>query len=328
LCRWSVMNSIEEYLNNANKSKNKNFNDVFNFVEKMMNIESDRFATIQMQKLLDDIEHSSLNLGQLNKAISKEDWYDSWGKPYLKAWLRAHKLQICPNFKDASLQQYGGKLFNEIRSEVELIFKNIPPPKPSHATANNPYTGNFQQSTYNPSGPCFHGDCYCYVVSKSKLYPNFDFIPVKNIKKGDMVLDNDGNANEILCVIKTKIHSGKTTMIRIENIKPVICKNSEICDDLIVTPYHPIFINSYYEWRFPYTIGNAFECNMDYMYNFVLKDHHIMAVNSFNVITMGHNYSDDPVLKHPFFGSHKVIDELKSGDPKGWEKWINRIYKI
>ena len=45
--------------------------------------------------------------------------------------MRAHEMQQCHNFKDPSVQFYGGKLFHELQNEADGIFIKLAPPKPS-----------------------------------------------------------------------------------------------------------------------------------------------------------------------------------------------------
>lgn len=143
---------------------------------------------------------------------------------------------------------------------------------------------------------------------------------VKDIVKGDIIVDSDNTKATVLCVIKTKIHSGKAQMVKVYNFNEVLSS-----DVLIVTPYHPIFYQN--KWCFPHTVGEVEDFEMDYMYNFVLDTNHIMNISNINVITMGHNYDHNDVLKHPFFGTDKVINELKSGDPDGWNNGLINFTK-
>jgi hypothetical protein len=51
---------------------------------------------------------SDENLGQVEKAFLKEEWYKKWGKNYIPSLHLAHLMQVCTNFKDPLLQTYGG----------------------------------------------------------------------------------------------------------------------------------------------------------------------------------------------------------------------------
>lgn len=71
-----------------------------------------------LEAILRDIDNPSENEGQLVKAVSSEEWFKKWGLNFLLSFIRSHTLQTCGNFKDLSIQGYGGELFqaNQIKS--------------------------------------------------------------------------------------------------------------------------------------------------------------------------------------------------------------------
>jgi hypothetical protein len=75
--------------------------------------------------LLEDLQ------GQVSEAFSREDWYNKWGVHYLPSLMCAHLAQICNNFKDPGVQQYGGELFQDLREQADDIFLALPAPTPS-----------------------------------------------------------------------------------------------------------------------------------------------------------------------------------------------------
>ena len=48
---------------------------------------------------------------------------------------------------------------------------------------------------------------------------------------------------------------------------------------------------------------------IDYMYDFVLDSGHIVKINNIDVITLGHGFDFNDVVKHDYFGD-KIIDDL------------------
>ena len=54
-----------------------------------------------------------------------------WGVHYLPSLLLAHQSQMCTNFKDPGVQNYGGALFVSIRDATDDLFCALPPPQPS-----------------------------------------------------------------------------------------------------------------------------------------------------------------------------------------------------
>lgn len=242
----------------------------------------------ECQALLKDIKSSNIHEGQISKAFSSSDYFNSWGINYLLSFSRAHELQVCSNFKDASLQYYGGELFRNLKLEIEEIFSKMPNPQPSHSSV--PFTGNFQQNFYDASEPCFDGFGQVYLSNNEKKL-------VKDLKKGDEIICNDNNNTaKIVCVLKTKVKNGKTYLVEFGDFK--------------ITPWHPINIQG--KWFFPGEIKEKkiVECN--YVYSFVLDKHHLIKINGFDCITLGHNFTHDDVIKHPFFGTNKVIEHLKT----------------
>lgn len=282
--------------NNASLKKTcEELDNLCDWIGQIKNIANSQANKNKLDALLLNIKSPEANYGQIHKAFSNEEWFNRWGIHYLKYFVRSHELQICSNFKDTSLQLYGGTLFKELRTEIEDIFSSIPIPQPSRSST--PFTGNFQQTFYTASGPCFDGN------GRVKMATCPDVL-VKNLKKGDMILNSDGDVAMVVCIIKTIVKHGNLPMVLINGLR--------------VTPYHPIKHNG--KWVHPCTIKEPTVVHCDTIYNFVLDKHHIITINNTDAITLGHNVTDDSVLAHPFFGSQRVIENLKSNS--GWENGL------
>jgi len=259
---------------------------------------SDKEKKEKLNTLLTNIKHDDAHNGQVYKAFS-DAHYSRWGLHYLRYFLRSHELQMCSNFRDASLQNYGGKLFKEIRTEVEDIFNNIPVPQPS--LSSTPFQGNFKQSFYSNTGPCFHGNGIVKLVGDKLKF-------VKDLVKGDQIINSDGCVSTIVCMVKTKVKDGVIDMVT-------------ICGKFKVTPWHPIRYKGKFVFPFDikdYEMNSMSAVNCDYVYNIVLDKNHIITIDGVSAVTLGHGFNDDPVTKHPFFGTSKVIDVLKIFE--GWEQ--------
>ena len=277
-------------------------NEFYNLVDQLRNMSNSNKDKQLFTAILNNVKHSDTVKGQIYKAFSNPDYYKKWGPHYLRYFLRSTQLQMCTNFKDDILQTYGGTLFNELRMEVEEIFRTIPTPKTS--LSSTPYTGNFQQSTYTPSGPCFRGD------GLVKMAFTRTIVKVENLKKGDVIKNSNGNVSTIICVIKTIIKNGECFMVTLP-------------DGTVVTPYHPIDIGG--GWMFPIKVAEPVMTKCEYIYNFVLDKHHIITINDVNGITLGHDIKDGSILEHPFFGTEKVIEHLKTY--QGWNDGLILIDK-
>ena len=255
--------------------------------------------SVSLGNLIKNIKSSVAIEGQIWKAFSNDEWYQRWGLHYLLAHFRAHELHLRTNFKDTALQNYGGRLFSEVLTEVEEIFESVPVPVASRATTSAPFAGNFQASTYTASGPCIDG----YGIVNTPSGPTL----IKDLKKGDTIINSNGKIITIVCVIKTNIKNGQLQMVKFGKI--------------LITPYHPILINN--QWTFPHQAGTVTQMKCDAIYSFVVSGDYQMTVSSMNVVTLGHGIEDDPVLKHPFFGTNKVIDHLKKNS--GWNTGLVEI---
>jgi hypothetical protein len=152
--------------------------------------------------------------------------------------------------------------------------------------------------------PCFHGDNRVLMSDGSQK-------KVSELKKGDEVMSMNSKCpviGKINCVIKTRCENNKCQMM----ISP---------SELKITNWHPI--NTQGKWQFPCEIKDwdqmIIDC--DYVYNFVvdlesqtrtqISHGCIMSIQSMLTCTLGHGFTDDEVITHPYWGTEKVIDDLK-----------------
>ena len=75
--------------------------------------------------------------------------------------------------------------------------------------------------------------------------------------------------------------------------------------------YHPIEIKG--KWVFPCECFNVEKKFIDSWFNLVLKNKHEIELNGIKAITLGHNRTEG-ILKHPYFGTKKVIEALMKYD--------------
>ena len=232
-----------------------------------------------MKNILIDLIDKDPNHGQVEKAFSKE-YYKKWGLNYLLSFLRFHIVEQCGNFKDQSLKNYASNDFEEMRKIGNKIFVNLPPPE-NDCGGKNIDSANFQNIFYNAYGGCFNGDAIVELKNGKKK--------VKYIKKGDIL----SNGAIVECLIENKIN-------KYENVVNI--------NNVYFSLYHPIEING--EWVFPCEHFKVTKKYIDCWYNLVLKNKHEVVLNGVKAITLGHNRKEG-ILKHPYFGTNKVIDALK-----------------
>ena len=276
--RNKLINLISRNLDGKNLTKTeKEIKSLFDEIEK------NKQKTVFMKNLLIDLIDKDPNHGQIEKAFSTE-YYKVWGLDYLLSFLRFHIVEQCGNFKDQSLKLYGGNDFQEMLKVGNKIFVNLPPPENDCGGSKNISADDFEDYFYDPYGGCFNGEAMVELKNGKKK--------VKNIKKGDIL----SNGAKVECLIETKINK----YVNVVNI-----------NDVYFSLYHPVEING--KWVFPCQHFKVTKKYIDCWYNLVLKNKHEVVLNGVKAITLGHNRKDG-ILKHPYFGTNKVIDALKKYD--------------
>ena len=86
-------------------------------------------------------------------------------------------------------------------------------------------------------------------------------------------------------------------------------------DNLRVTPYHPIIHYKAFQqsWIFPINIKKPTVVECRSMYTFVIENRNALIVDGFIFATYGHGLEGN-VISHDYFGSNKVINDLKKMD--------------
>jgi len=286
--RLVTVDTVRDAINEMNEKKDKSAKDI---IKKLI-------KTIKSSEVKDDgfIVDLLKDLGdQIMEAFSREDYYNKWGKHYLPSLIGAHLHQVCNNFKDVSVQHYGGKLFAQLRDKADETFCKLPPPKPSIKSVNGvkPKPVASMARYNNASSGCFHGDC-------SVLMANGTMKSAKEIRKNDLVMTPNGNSAKVSCVLKINCIRNKTQLV-------------EIRGGLLITPWHPVRIDNI--WQFPCYLGTTTERNCTAVYNFVLETKHIMIINGIECVTLGHHFEGE-VVQHSYFGTNRVIYDLQKLD--GW----------
>ena len=279
--RFRLIKILEEIIESNNKNNENSFQKVKLLFDEINKIEK---KTEFMKNLLIDLIDDDANHGQVEKAI-KEEYYKKWGLNYLLSFLRFHIVEQCGNFKDQSLKFYSNEDFEKMQKNGNKIFISLPAPENDYDKGSNISQTNFTQLCYNAYGGCFTGNAFVEMNKGNKK-------KVKDLRKGDILL----NGAEVLCVVENKIN-------KVEN---VVCIN-DVCFSL----YHPIEIKG--KWVFPCQCFKVEKKFIDSWFNLVLKNRHEIELNGIKAITLGHNRTEG-ILKHPYFGTKKVIEALMKYD--------------
>jgi len=239
---------------------------------------------------------------QIQAACSNSDWFEKWGKSHIRSHFSAHYRQQCNNWKDPSVQYYNmGILYNKIKDNADDAFSNIPAPEGSirplgQTVAVDDDIQTPMYSMHTQDGPCFAGSCKALLKSG------------RTCNVSDLMVED-----EIITTIRDLTKTAKIIGITytcglIEVIK--------IRKGPTVTPWHPVKEAIYREWEIPKGKTDT----VYVVYNIALDKHHSISLNDWDVITLGHNNTSDPVAKHPYFGTQRVIDDLSK-----FEAWKRRF---
>lgn len=263
-------------------------------------------------KLYKDNYTNGIYEEQIDIACSKDEYYQKWGKHYLRSLYDAHFYQECNNFKDQSVQGYATSEQKKLIDFADDIFCNLPPPEPTisrnHYRSMNNNTNNLSMRCFSqPSGGCFSGECRIETKNGHKL--------IKDLKKGDLLKTENGY-NQLICIMKTVSPNRKIKLVELDS---KLNGNSK----LIVTEWHPIKHQN--SWKFPININKSNVHDIPFVYSFVVENSHTVYIEGWECITLGHGIENDPVASHDFWGTEKVIDCLKS--KPGWENGEVEIYK-
>lgn len=160
-------------------------------------------------------------------------------------------------------------------------------------------TVNDLEFTDNSINSCFTGDC--------KIQSSRGLIPVTELQIKDEILNSSGNFSKIKCILENKID---------KNIDMCVCKG------LTITDYHPVKINS--KWQFPIDCEIFIKKNIkvDSLYSIGLFDDTSFLIDDIEVIGLGHGITNDNVASHEYFGTEKVINDIFSISSNGYCKII------
>ena len=265
------------------------------------------YAKYPTSEIVGDVTPSQ-NPDDEGQVIMAPRYYETWGKHYLRAYLRAQELQQCMNFKDRGLQIYGGELFHTIQATGDEVFAHLPP---LLATGTKPFTTTGQQQQQqqqqqryvgtinmpptfnmgmfnNPGGGCWASDSQLLMDDSSRK-------SIRDVRKGDKVWTPSGPA-----LVEYAVELGTKALTR------SMCQIGE----LMLTPYHPVLIDGI--WKFPIDLVSSIESMEPSVYNLVLDKGHIVNVSNILSATLGHGFTGS-VIEHNFFGNmESVVYDLAS----------------
>jgi len=226
--------------------------------------------------------------------LSIKHWQE-WGQHYIRSFEFAHLFEQCLNFKSPSMKTYRSAKFDEIVDKLTDIFCTLPLPTPSGIDYDKNLTRVTTRNIMDFSGGCILESC------KVKLQ-NGCVKNLSDLNKNDILEDG----SKLVCLIKSK-YTGRLVKL----------------NDLVITPYHPIHFEG--KWQFPIDVyannlkkplPNPFFGLLENhnskswnVCNIVLEKNHIIEIENFQVVTLGHGFEED-VVKHDYYGTNRCIEDL------------------
>lgn len=247
-------------------------------------------------------------LGEVAGALASADSFNRWGEHFLRFVDAASLFEARFNFKDPGGLSFGGAAFASKLAALDAAFSRLPAPAPSllppalgvpaprgaQAQAGVPvFTATVFADTFNNArGGCFALGC-------AIALPGGRATTVGAVRPGDVVatgLDGAGSAR-VVCLVD---FAGPLKVVTLPG-GPTL------------TPWHPVRPAGSPTWQFPArlaqpgcTIGTAPRVR-----SFVLEaGASCVLIDGMAACTLGHGLEDDDVIKHAFYGTRRVLDDL------------------
>jgi len=273
----------------------------------------DKYKGTPSEHLMSEIKaDGQVVIGTQGTLTNGQSYWTRWGRHYIPAYLRAHELQQRMNFKDAALQKYGSKNFEEIQTIGDHVFGTVDPFEPSGTKKEkyspydriiSPTSASYARSASPPSraprsimrsvgSPMMSltqplGGCWA-PGSLIKMANGF-WAAIEDVRKGHQVWTIAGPATvEYAIEIGTK--QSKQPMVQL--------------GDLLITPWHPVLEKMV--WTHPADLGSVRYYQVPKVYNLVLSHGHIVNVSGVLTVTLGHGFKGK-TIEHSYFGNKELI---------------------
>jgi uncharacterized protein YegL len=250
------------------------------------------FDDEKVKAMLEDIR------GELTTATQ---YMDSWGEPYIAAYMDGIRNSVPFNFKDKGLLIYVGPMMERLLEEANSIFMSVDPLplpapfeermlSPEMPAGPPPTSRGYSQALYDAGGSCFvAGTPVTVHVGNQTIIK-----PIQDVRRGDLVASSFGPARVAYS-------------IRFGTFAP-LTSVTKLTDHLTVTPYHPVrFQNG--GWKNPIGLGVTTHEAIPAVYNLILEEHHNILIDGIVCVTLAHGLQEEGVA-HPFFGTKSCLDAL------------------
>ncbi|KAH8649047.1 hint-domain-containing protein [Xylariales sp. PMI_506] len=230
------------------------------------------------QSLIDDVA------GQIRIGSNNIE-FERWGRHFFPSLWTAHAKQIRNSFKDPGVQQYNKRSPLFLRCYTRLSDQYS---EPEYKRRENGTVQHIHWASYN------NRDSSCFAASALVSLAGGRKIPIRRLRKGAAVQTPAG-PRRVSAVLKTSVTD------------VLLCKVGR----LLVTPWHPIKMDSNEEWLFPVDAAQVGAVRYSgCVYSVLLQrdsdiNAHAICVDGVWGVTMGHGIiSGSDVRAHEFFGDY------------------------
>lgn len=286
--------------------------------------------------------------GQVRMAMMPE-YFSTWGKHYLEAFISAHEHHLCSDFRSPSVQMFGRHdAFQSTLAFVNEILMQTPVPQPSisrlpvsQPSGSQPFvsqpSGSQPSSSQpflsrgcqpiqqivqparpmiaasdlvNPRGACMDGDCCVMVRTFHNDAVKYVIKTLCHLEKGDVVACD--LRFETLATVQCVVQSTSDTPFQLIEVEPGIK----------LTPYHPFQVKGE-NWKFPASCPTLPTVYKHQVFNLVLDTCHTVCLfqagKKVLAVTLAHGKTDNEIVQHSFFGTSNVLTALQKVDPLGFQ---------
>lgn len=248
------------------------------------------------------------NLEQVRQAVSREDWWNDWGRRYLLSLVACITDQVGHNARDSACLRYGGDAYRHIVETMQDLFVTLPPPKPARVSHAPSYgssslspsiTRSIDMSAYNDmSGGCID-------VNTTVATPLRGQVRLGDLERGDPIIgmrSGSGVATEpVVCrVLAIVVNRKQCPVFEIGGVR--------------LTAYHPLWTSG--KWRFPIDVVDREKvvAAQARVASILVDDESVQGVfigdSGMLGAVLGHGScqgSVDPVLGHAYYGDRKRV---------------------
>lgn len=240
------------------------------------------------------------------KKACEQQFWDNWGKHYLRALLSAYECEESLSSRDlGTIALFVNKSddMKNVVKDMEAKFKSLPIQS----------CRKISQSTVARYADA--GSTVCFTPLTPIKMADGSFLPIGSLRAGMEVMTQPIKSTGLQCSMSS------ATIITV--VETEINGHQEvvnICENAFATPYHPVKTtvgNGPLGWVFPKDLqqqGMHRQCTppaFTSVFNLVLNKDHVIFVGdgSAQTVTLGHGYKYG-VLDHKFFGTSDCLDHL------------------